>query len=216
MRACEFLPESLYYSNDAKKYQRVKSYFDSLIKQNIERLGKGQFSQVFQHPLYSNVVVKIFYADSGYENYLKFILTNPQNRYVPQIIPAKNKKLVHSAAMRAPASSNFLQDWRFVFMKKYSPANLQQIYDLFQRWNTLSGDSEFPPMTNPKDLRLLVSKLVNWVEWSDSNELRKNDPDAWAMANFIVKNWKSQDLHSGNFMWDSENQTVVFTDPLVG
>jgi hypothetical protein len=68
--------------------ESLKSYFERLIsKHKIQKLGGGAFSKVFQHPLYGNVVVKVYTnKDAVYKKYVKWCLKNQHNPYVPRII----------------------------------------------------------------------------------------------------------------------------------
>ena len=65
----------------------LTDYVQRLRGLKIKKLGEGDFSQVFIHPSYPNVVVRISIedGDDGYRQWLKFALANQNNPYVPKI-----------------------------------------------------------------------------------------------------------------------------------
>lgn len=68
-------------------------YYDYI--HDIERLHKikfmqsGAYARVYQHPVYHNVVVKIFREDDAYASYLNWCVKHQDNPFVPQIADVK-------------------------------------------------------------------------------------------------------------------------------
>lgn len=77
MKAAELLAE-----------EKLADYFKRLVKKHgIKKLGGGAFSQVFQHPQFHNVAVKVYRnKDTVYRRYLAWCMKNQSNPFVPKII----------------------------------------------------------------------------------------------------------------------------------
>jgi hypothetical protein len=67
--------------------ESLPDYLTRLVKKaGVKKLGGGAYSQVFQHPKYGNVVVKVYTAkDRDYARYVQFCLKHQSNPYVPRI-----------------------------------------------------------------------------------------------------------------------------------
>jgi hypothetical protein len=92
--------------------EALKSYLDRLVsKEGIQKLGGGAFSQVFQHPEYGNVVVKVYTdKDAVYRKYVSWCLKNQSNPYVP--------KIVEQVKYKSPETG---EKYNIIFLQKMTP-----------------------------------------------------------------------------------------------
>ena len=202
MRAWQF------EGKDANQYEKYMDYVRRVKQQGIPSLGTGAYGRVWQHPVYKNVAVKFFDDDGEYRKFLRFVLQNPRNRYLPQIIPASDGKLWHKKKVSEFGKPKTVY---FVFMKRYSRVNEAQISNLFDQWMAAAGIKK-----TEKFYKRIFNNSYYWTQWARSPMLAQRDPDAHALAQFIDQNSHTLDLHPGNMMWDSGTKTVIFTDPLAG
>jgi hypothetical protein len=83
--------------DEAKNPEHYRDYLARLKNRGIKTLGSGLHAEVFQHPTMSDVVVKMFDAtDRAYMYWLRTIVRNQNNKYMPKIIPTVNGKFIHS------------------------------------------------------------------------------------------------------------------------
>ncbi len=101
-----------------------ENYFDyvkRLTKSlNIKELGYGAYSRVFQHPVYTNVAVKLYMDDPDYGKYIKFAKKHPDNPWLPKIIGTAPARFDTGPYKRDPAKGTF------VFMQLLKPSTQQQ------------------------------------------------------------------------------------------
>jgi len=95
--------------------ENLKTYLKRLRKLRIKKLGAGAFSQVFQHPEFWNVAVKVFTGkDTVYKRYVQWCLKHQSNQYVPNIIEQHDIK------------SDSGEKYHIVFVEKMSPIQTVQ------------------------------------------------------------------------------------------
>lgn len=181
-----------------KSDQTVNDYFNMLEKQKLKSLGSGAYGDVYAHPYYKNVVVKIISSDPAYISYLKFVARNPRNRYLPQLIPNKNGELISGYSMRG---RDRLQ---FIFMKRYaSSTNIQR--ESFRQYvsSTIGAAADFrTPVTKwSKSMWQIVAEM-------------STDHEIVTIAKYFSSTNYRIDNHAGNIMWDSELKNIIFTDPV--
>jgi hypothetical protein len=92
--------------------EALKPYLDRLVsKEGIQRLGGGAFSQVFQHPHYGNVVVKVYTdKDVVYKKYAAWCMKHQNNPYVP--------KIIEQVAYKSPETK---EKYNIIFLQKMTP-----------------------------------------------------------------------------------------------
>lgn len=181
--------------NGSNKPEKYKDYIKRILKTN-KKLGEGAFANVFQHPVYHNVVVKIFKNDLGYLKYLnEFVIPNQQNRYVPKLISDDNGNFIHSFG-----------PIKIVFMKKYRVQNLnvnihKYLRKIKRKYFSSISDIEFAAF---------------WISLVAQNKgiISKEDPDLVNISKFFIKNAGALDLHDRNIAWDPELRNPIFTDPM--
>ena len=57
---------------------------DILEKYGFERIGSGWHANVYENPKYP-YILKVFYEDSAYLDWLKFCMKNQNNKYIPKL-----------------------------------------------------------------------------------------------------------------------------------
>lgn len=99
---------------EALAEEALKPYLDRLVsKEGIKKLGGGAFSQVFQHPHYGNVVVKVYTdKDTVYKRYVAWCMKHQSNPYVP--------KIVEQVSYKSPDTK---EKYNIVFLQKMTPVN---------------------------------------------------------------------------------------------
>lgn len=170
--------------------ETLKDYSDRLVKSlNIKRLGSGAYAHVFQHPKYSNVVVKVFTnKDKIYKKYAAWCLKNQGNPFVPRIIEI------------TPFKSETGDAYNIVFMEKMTPLRDAT----FNTWvKSIVGDAGLKAIQDHKYDRLF--KLFQKAKITDSN-LKK------VLDHILSYGADTFDLHSGNVM--RRGSQIVFTDPV--
>lgn len=173
----------------------LKRLKDSL---NIQKLGGGAFSQVFQHPHYSNVVVKVYTArDTAYKRYQKWCMAHQSNPYVPQIIG--QTEYVSDTAKR---NGKF----NIVFMEKMTPlksyARLEKLIV-----KALGG----APITfKNDDTTISASDLGKISKIVSKGGTDKDFAEVWKQI--MTFDINGIDLHAGNVML--RGSQLVFTDPV--
>ena len=68
-----------------KTIQDWDDYIDHLDAVGVRELGNGYFSRVFQHPKLKDVAVKVVAGDEMYMKFLRFVMKNQGNPYLPRI-----------------------------------------------------------------------------------------------------------------------------------
>lgn len=175
-------------------------YLDSLRLSGLQELASGSSAKIFQHPLHENVVVRVFTQDDkGYRTWLKFVLRNPHNRFVPKIIRNERNKLFYYTNLDADTRMYL------VFIKKYKPLTRIQWNDLM---TLLYKMAEMRPKYYELESRL-------WWNLVDNPHFEQEfGDDGVAIARYLVQNSHMIDLHSHNIMYDVEGNGIIFTDPL--
>jgi hypothetical protein len=181
-------------------------YLERLHEIGMEHLGNGVYADVFQHPYYKNVVVRVFTEyDFGYLNFMKFVSKNRNNRYVPQIIPNEQGKLFYKTEFKHPDRPNGKYRGYFVFMKKYIPMTIQQVEHQAKQWGVKD-------ITNTAAFWSLGGST--WAKLSESPKLlQRFGPDAVELARFFATMENRLDIHHDNVMWDADRNNIIFTDP---
>lgn len=172
--------------------ETLEDYSNRLVKTlNIKRLGSGAYAHVFQHPTFSNIVVKVFTArDKAYKKYLAWCLKHQNNKYVPKIIEAVLVKseagdaytIVFMQKMKK-VSNNKFRAWLEIMFGKKVADNYDQV-----NWEKLYG---------------ALHKAASKIKDSDFREV-------W--DHVLSHGTNRLDLHPGNIMM--RGSQVVFSDPV--
>jgi hypothetical protein len=203
--------------------ESYSEYVNRLRALGIKELGSGAWAQVFQHPLYSRVVVRVFTQDdTGYKKWLKFIIRNRNNRYVPQIIPNEQGKLFYYTNIK---DSYDYEDKKvpmrayFVFIKKYAILDDKKFSDLESTLEyylsandidsiqlSVRGIGYSSLLQLPQFWRALAENSQFKFEWGQ---------DAIKIAQFFGKQ-NYLDINIDNVMYNIDSKHIIFTDPLGG
>lgn len=182
----------------------LPTYLARLVnKQGIKMLGGGAFSQVFQHPHYGNVVVKVYTdKDTVYKKYVSWCLRHQGNPYVP--------KIIEQVKYKSPDTGD---KYNIVFLQKMTPIKtVQKLITLLVKalnLNTKAAE-DLPFMTafgqqgrEAQDFRL-IDKYV---------KKGRADKDFTEVWNHIRTYGADKfDLHPGNVML--RDGQLVLTDPV--
>jgi hypothetical protein len=189
-----------------------KEYISRLrIEHGIKGLGEGAYGKVFQHPEFNNVVAKVFHNDPAYESYLRWVIKNQNNKYVPQVIE------VHY--FKTPETTQQVKDHRgrlvkrtsmeerigVVFMKKLERMGNREVSKIAKTFAALIGGGI---VEYDKGFEDFLAK--DWGKLAAATQT--SDPDFSALAKWLERNHAS-DIHNGNVMKD-ENGNIIFTDPV--
>lgn len=170
--------------------ETLKGYSDRLVKTlNVKRLGSGAYAHVFQHPAFSNVVVKVFTnKDRIYKRYAAWCLKNQGNKYVPQIISI------------TPFKSETGDAYNIAFMEKMTPMREAT----FNTWvKAIVGDAGIKAIDNYDYDRLFTL----------FQKAKITDPDLKKVMDHILSYGSDTfDVHAGNVM--RRGSQIVFTDPV--
>jgi len=170
-------------------------------KEGIKRLGAGAFSQVFQHPHYGNVVVKVYKnKDTAYRKYVTWCMAHQSNPYVPKIVDQVSYKSLKTK-----------EKYHIVFLQKMTPVRtagklallLAKALDLDPK-----DDAEFfaefgQYNTSKQDFRMIEKYIALGRADKDFEEIWDHIR-TYGPAKF--------DLHSGNVMLRDGH--LVITDPV--
>lgn len=190
-------------------------YFNRLEQElKIERLGSGAFARVFQHPTHPEVVVKIFTdEDRAYKAFLKFVLANQGNKYLPKILSVHHHDHTPKKKIK-DRSIDELVDSRYtlVFMEKLQPAKLTDIREFIAK---APFESEQLKAKQAKPYSFVTNlNSFDSVEWRDLAK-QTSDQELSVVAKFFTKILKNEshalDLHDFNVMM--RGSQLVFTDP---
>lgn len=189
--------------------EKIGDYFNRLVKSHgIQALGSGAYARVFQHPVYKNVVVKVYKAtDKQYIKYVNWALKNQSNPWVPKIIEQVEYKSKDG-------------NLNLVFMQKLKPfADTREAANAMMRAaykaNPKLSKDEQDDLTDIIFEALSYGDLYPWIDFVTDTQLAKKDKHFGKLWNdFIMKNQKAFDLHEGNMMYRVEDGQVVITDPL--
>lgn len=184
--------------------ESLSKYLTRLVQnQGIKKLGGGAFSQVFQHPEFSNVVVKVYTEkDTVYKRYVSWCLKNQSNQYVP--------KIIEQTKYKSPETG---EKYNIVFMQKMTPIKTtgKLISLLVKALNLNTAAAEDLPFMSAfgeegreqHDFEL-IDKYVR------RGNADKDFTKAWAhIASYGPSKF---DLHYGNVML--RDGQLVLTDPV--
>ena len=186
--------------------EALKPYLDRLVsKDGIKKLGGGAFSQVFQHPHYGNVVVKVYIdKDTVYKRYVAWCMKHQSNPYVP--------KIVEQISYKSPETK---EKYNIVFMQKMAPIRtVQKLISLLVK--ALNLDTKAA-----EDLPFMAAFGQEAEKASEDDfelidkhvKLGRADKDFTQVWNHIRTYGKDKfDLHYGNVML--RDGQLVLTDPV--
>ena len=178
---------------------KLKTYLTQLVKKyGIQKLGGGAFSQVFQHPEFKNVVVKVYTGkDVVYKRYVDWCMKHQSNPYAPQIIE------------QTKYSSPKGDEYNIVFMQKMARVSAKRFKQQLRA---------AMPKAKPQEFEALDEAIDDYDMIETFNELNRMIPifgDAHLQE--IWKHIKTYgkakfDLHPGNVML--RGSQLVLTDPV--
>jgi hypothetical protein len=184
--------------------EALKPYLDRLVsKEGIKKLGGGAFSQVFQHPHYGNVVVKVYTdRDVIYKKYAAWCMKHQHNPYVP--------KIIEQTKYKSPETG---EKYNIIFIQKMTPIKTSgKLVSLLVKALELDTKAaeDLPFMTafgqlgkEKEDFRL-IDKYVKMGRGD------KDFKEIWAHIKTYGAN--RFDLHPGNVML--RDGQLVLTDPV--
>lgn len=183
--------------------------------------GAGIYSEVFQHPDRSDVVVKVFKEDRGYARYFSWMTQHQNNRYVPKIIENEEGELIKLFRNRFRVSGGSILSHRvgIVYLQRLTPMTEKQLDDLNDYLISYMNDDTKQETSKRnvflgKDLTAGLSVHA----WADiSKNSRDRDPDLSEITEYFVRlyvKYGPLDIHDGNIMWDSTRNNPVFIDVL--
>lgn len=181
----------------------------------LKKLGTGAFAHVFQHPAFSNVVVKIFTdEDTAYRRYLTFVQANQSNSYLPQVIGTYTHNAQKIKGYKKATRYEYDPDdlkYTIVFMGKYQKFNRAK----FKQWSkTFVSPLLKPEEGDEEDFIPKTLDLDDFNDWGTLRNLSKQTKasNLASLCKFLYRNRNDIDLHDGNMMFRED--FPVFTDPV--
>jgi hypothetical protein len=178
--------------------------------EKMKSLGDGAYGEVFQHPRFSNVVVKVFdhKTDTSYKKFLRWAQQHQNNPYIPKIIEVHLLRTVRNEESAIG----------IVFMKKLKPCPRSVYNRLYNdAASALMSSREY--RTDP-DIRRSVDRLLqkhedfqHWPRFAWSLLGRHTKDKYFKEFCDLMSTSAGGDLHDENIMVDTNGQ-IVFTDPL--
>ena len=190
------------------------NYYDRLARLHIKQLGQGAYSTVYQHPVYNNVVVRVFNkTDKGYMSWMRFVAKHPDNRYVPRIIPNEKGKLFYK---RRVVEWDEPINLYFVFLKKYVALGDKKFVEFENTLEQFLSENAITKLERESigGYYSLLQLPFIWKDLSQSSEFKfEFGQDAVDIAQFFSRR-NYIDISEHNIMYDPTNDHIVFTDPL--
>lgn len=187
-------PSKVLASSDSN----LQDYVDRLQRMKIKPLGQGDFSYTFIHPHFSDVAVRISDSDgdSGYSLWLKFVLDNQTNPYVPKVFGTAK-------------GSTQRDDINIVFMERLVQSTLEDYLAFMTRVN---------PKLKGQEIRVIRDNHYNFPSVTTIKEHQKSDPDLHEVLDYIDdhKMRFEPDLVWRNVMKRPSDNHPVITDPFYG
>lgn len=218
MRAREFIDEIRFEKSDVG-FMDMTSDMDRTHKY----VGSGYYGRVYQHPTQDKTLIKVFKNDRGYAEWLRFMASHQNNRYVPQIIPHEDGSIVKAYKFFKPLPGNQATTQRIgiVNLRKLEKANGIEIDDFVEYvMSYLHEDTRNGILSGKPPSR----RKINWFdkfgdqEWEEvARNSRGKDPDLSSIATEFVRMMKRHgylDVHNENLMWNPDRNNIVFIDVL--
>ena len=180
-------------------------YFDRLMKTlNIQRLGKGAFGHVFQHPTHKNVVVKILNTvlDPRFTRYVLWCQKHQNNPWVPKIHGVEYVDMPDVQGYDE-------QQQMFVFTEKLSIATQEDVGNAIKLL-TRSVPKEDRTSGITDAIRLKDFRKLKQADWKVIASYATGDEKTIATRLSQIVD-KHLDIHLKNVMM--RNSQLVFTDP---
>jgi hypothetical protein len=167
-------------------------YLKRLIDSGIERLGKGGSASVFQHPEFSNIVVKIGLAKSDSQAYewLEWCHAH-RNPYAPLVYSVGELKAELPARYR---NSSNPPKMFIAFMERLTPADPKVVRDFF---------AQYPDVFPRLEARFWGFRPKNIKNISDKD---------LAVILRVIDSFKHCDFKADNVML--RGNQIVFSDPI--
>lgn len=195
---------------------RHKNYLNHLIKDiGIKQLGAGSYANVFQHPTYHNVAVKVVRReDPLYMKFIRLCIKYQGNPWLPRIISIHDIDFYKAEKdiLNIPSSGKE----HIIFFEKLRPATSEEITKAllffldFKEQNIISFDVlEYIKHKRTSNFSFLL--LEDW-ELISKKHPRKSCRE---LAKIIIEaaDGVEPDIHDENVMIRNDGQ-LVFTDPL--
>lgn len=176
----------------------------------IKRLGRGNFAQVFQHPVYHNVAVKVVKDDPNYIEYVRFCMQNPTNPWLPRIIDIVDAKIddddfdMYGDYWRRTEKKPVQVPIEVVFFEKLREASNREIHAAVKKVlaevpsNMLVKEFFYDFASFNRDTWYVVS-------------ISTTDPHLKQFAE-MAHECRFEDIHGDNVMMRGDQ--LVFTDPV--
>ena len=186
----------------------------------IQRLGAGYYSEVFQHPVYHNVVVKLCRRQDPMSIvYLRLAAKSPHNPWFPRIVG------IHKVAFHPPGLDQEHRDdtddlmmtdvTHIIFMQKLVPLKNGQIRKVVKMLLDTVPREAFEDSFNDgvfeyDDIRDFTD--LDLEDWRVISKLSR-DENVRELAKVLIK-VGADDIHSGNVMIRPDDGHPVITDPV--
>lgn len=183
--------------------RELHSIILSLISKNYKVLGYGAFGMVFDNPIKSNEVIKFWFNDEGYENFLDIVESSNSPHYI---------KIIKRGEFTINLKSNPIT-LKYVRLEKLKP-----FLESNRRTNIVDGiridillieiETAFNSKNKNKDIVQIVQKELGVTELSDNIKGFIKVCESLKKQMHITYDW---DLHPGNVFL--RNNTLVIADP---
>lgn len=204
-----------------------QQYFNRLTKSlNIQKLGRGKFATVFQHPAYHNVAVKYVnpVEDPMYIKYIKLCMRHQDNRWLPKIINMEPVSVQDELDVkRHGKGATGTEHGMIIFFQKLRKADKGEIKSAVQEILETLPDNFFS--YNLHGLRERNRIFISRSHYSSFGDLLlreweilakySNKQDVKELARILLS-VNAEDIHDGNVMMRDEGDKtqLVFTDPV--
>ena len=216
---------------DESKFEKSPGSFEDFASQihnkdQVEKLGSGVSGMVFSNPADKFSVIKVYANDRGYSEWLKFMLANQDNPYVPRV--------------RRNAQGNFYRAYKHFQPKTGdTPQVNQRIVEIYLEKLeripyslTIHFSKTITDLLNSRKLKSFVRMLdlsktspVNYFDILDEYDYARlarvvPDKNLAQIFAFISRELSKNharvipDLNNNNFMMRPGTNQIVFTDPL--
>jgi hypothetical protein len=181
-----------------KADKHLIDYVDRLLKMKVPYLSSGDFSQVFRHPKYPNIAVRLSDAegDDGYALWMKFVTKNQSNPYVPKVYD------------RTTGDTEF-EKISITFLEFLNQSKLEDFLAFMKKAN---------PKLEHADVATLRDHYYNFPGESTIQQVKKSDRHLGEALQYISDNKMKfePDLVWRNIMKRPSNNHPVITDPFYG
>ncbi len=198
--------------------ERKSEYIKRLKDMGIKPLGKGAFSDVFQHPTMPDVAVKIAVWNPGFMDYVHLCQQHPSNPYLLKILDVHDNPMGEGFNFEGDAGDRPGRLGRtsstIVFVEKLTPATKEQLKIFMAYCESLIGIKptghtfdEMHGYDKEKTQKAFWSKLSKQTKDRNLQQFA-----LWFMNALTRHNNRIPDMHDENIMM--RGSQPVFSDPV--